>query len=187
MCKPLDPILQMIAGEAGVRPPHVYHTYMAMKSERTRFNPASFAHFCQLEEKHILAIMAALERHNVLSGAVPKVPSEKGVRLPADFVMPSDWLLFAQVERGWTLDVAKTEAASFIDFWHSAPGQRGVKLNWQATWRNWVRNSRKANGEWRQHTGPQIDKEEAQRKTIALYRRMGRDYEADELERGFGR
>lgn len=155
-----------------------------MKDQKARFNPVSFAHFCQLEEKHITAIMAALERHNLLSAPSPKISNaDKGQRLPDDFSMPSDWLLFAQLERGWTLDVAKTEAASFIDFWHSTPGQRGVKLNWQATWRNWVRNSRKANGEWKQHTGAPVDKEKLHRDHIALYRRMGRDYEADELER----
>ena len=185
MAKPLDPIWRMLAKEAGVRAPHVYMTWAAMKSERGRFNPASFADFCDLQVRHIEAIMEVLSSHDVLAAPVPKVSNiEKALRLPADFTMPSDWLLFAQVERGWTLDVAKTEAASFIDYWHSQPGQKGVKLNWQATWRNWVRNSRKANGEWRPQTETSHqERQEGMRKTIALYRKMGRDDEADEIER----
>jgi len=34
----------------------------------------------------------------------------------------------------------QTEA--FIDYWTSQPGQKGVKSDWVATWRNWIRNSR---------------------------------------------
>lgn len=29
----------------------------------------------------------------------------------------------------------------FIDYWISVPGQRGIKLDWNATWRNWMRRS----------------------------------------------
>lgn len=183
MSKPLDPIWRLIAKEAGVRAPHCYHTFMAMKIERAKFNPAAFADFCDLQLRHIEAIMEAFDRHSLLSRPVPKVTNDKGVRLPADFSMPNDWLLFAQVERGWTLDVAKTEAASFIDYWHSQPGQKGVKLNWQATWRNWVRNSRKANGDWRQQSeATQQERVDALKRTISLYRKMGRGQEADEIE-----
>ena len=28
----------------------------------------------------------------------------------------------------------------FKDYWIALPGQKGSKLNWTATWRNWVRN-----------------------------------------------
>jgi hypothetical protein len=30
----------------------------------------------------------------------------------------------------------------FADFWHSKPGKAGTKLDWEATWRNWVREER---------------------------------------------
>lgn len=39
---------------------------------------------------------------------------------------------------------AHHELAKFRDHWKAAPGQRGVKLDWDATWRNWVRNARPA-------------------------------------------
>lgn len=34
----------------------------------------------------------------------------------------------------------------FVDFWIGVPGQRGVKLNWDSTWRNRVRELAKRNG-----------------------------------------
>lgn len=33
-------------------------------------------------------------------------------------------------------------ADSFRDYWVAKPGKDGVKLDWLATWRNWVRNQR---------------------------------------------
>lgn len=181
MCKPLDPVWRLLAKEAGVRAPHVYMTWAAMRAEKAKFHPASFADFCDLQLRHIEAIMEALDAHGMLEKAVPKVTNDKGQRLPADFAMPSDWLLWAQTERGWTLDVAKTEADAFTDFWHSKPGAGGVKLDWRATWRNWVRNSRKANGDWKPNTT--AAKPVSLQERIALYRKIGRDYEADELEK----
>jgi len=32
-------------------------------------------------------------------------------------------------------------ADQFKDYWIAQPGQKGVKLDWEATWRNWVRNT----------------------------------------------
>ncbi len=39
---------------------------------------------------------------------------------------------------------AKVEAATFVDHWHAKSGRDATKLDWQATWRNWVRNSRRS-------------------------------------------
>lgn len=33
------------------------------------------------------------------------------------------------------------EGAKFRDYWQARAGKEGVKLDWQATWRNWVRRS----------------------------------------------
>lgn len=37
---------------------------------------------------------------------------------------------------------AYSEWQGFCDYWTSQPGTRGTKLNWPATWRNWMRNSK---------------------------------------------
>lgn len=37
---------------------------------------------------------------------------------------------------------AGEELSKFKDYWKAQPGQRGVKLDWDATWRNWIRNAK---------------------------------------------
>ncbi len=66
---------------------------------------------------------------------------EKGTRLPDDWSVPVDFLEFALTE-GWSETAVRAEASKFKDYWLSVPGQRGVKRNWLATWRNWIRNSK---------------------------------------------
>jgi hypothetical protein len=33
------------------------------------------------------------------------------------------------------------EVDKFRDHWHSQPGQKGTKVDWSATWRNWCRRA----------------------------------------------
>lgn len=37
-------------------------------------------------------------------------------------------------------------AARFWDYWVAQPGPKGRKVDWSATWRNWVRNEKPGNG-----------------------------------------
>jgi uncharacterized protein YdaU (DUF1376 family) len=68
----------------------------------------------------------------------PKVKTQRGSRLPTDWTLPDDWKAWAEQERP---DLnTKTVADSFKDFWIAKPGAGGVKLDWQATWRNWIRS-----------------------------------------------
>ena len=61
-------------------------------------------------------------------------------RLPADLSMPDSWLTFCQTERP-DLNPDAT-FARFRDYWIAKPGKQGTKLDWLATWRNWVRDQR---------------------------------------------
>ncbi len=72
----------------------------------------------------------------------PKVKTQRGSRLPTDWTLPDDWADWAEKERPDLL-VYKI-AESFKDFWISKPGSGGVKLDWQATWRNWVRSQKQS-------------------------------------------
>ena len=66
----------------------------------------------------------------------------RGTRLPATLELSSDWgneALQARVD--WVNTDVVEEFASFKDYWVAQPGQKGVKLDWLATWRNWCRNS----------------------------------------------
>lgn len=64
----------------------------------------------------------------------------RGTRLNPDFVLPKDWGNWA-LESGLTREQVIFEAEKFRDYWVSISGQKGVKMDWLATWRNWIRNS----------------------------------------------
>jgi uncharacterized protein YdaU (DUF1376 family) len=68
------------------------------------------------------------------------VKQNRGSRLQADFCLTDDWKEFCRAERS-DLDPQKV-FDGFKDYWIAKPGQTGVKLDWFATWRNWVRNQK---------------------------------------------
>jgi hypothetical protein len=72
----------------------------------------------------------------------PAAPTKTGTRLPEDWTLPSEWRDWA-IESRPDLD-AEAVADSFRDFWVAKPGKDGRKADWQATWRNWVRNQKTA-------------------------------------------
>ena len=63
---------------------------------------------------------------------------QRGSRLPQDFVLLKEWSDFCTQQRP-DLNLQNT-FDSFKDFWVAKAGSGGVKLDWLATWRNWVRN-----------------------------------------------
>jgi hypothetical protein len=63
-----------------------------------------------------------------------------GSRLPSTWQPSEEQLAWARSERP---DVdANIEADSFRDHWTAKPGKDGTKLDWDATWRNWIRRAR---------------------------------------------
>ena len=69
----------------------------------------------------------------------PKEKKTLGKRLASDFSFPKEWEEFCQTERP-ELSPVKT-FDQFKDYWIAQAGQKGVKLDWFATWRNWVRST----------------------------------------------
>ena len=70
----------------------------------------------------------------------PSAKSPAGSALPKNWVLPAQWAAWAQGERP-DLDPNRV-ADEFRDYWIAKPGKEGRKADWQATWRNWVRNQR---------------------------------------------
>ena len=66
--------------------------------------------------------------------------TQRGSRLPADWVPDSELAEWSKAERP-DLELRKV-LMEFRDYWIAQPGQKGVKLDWNATWRNWVRNQK---------------------------------------------
>lgn len=79
---------------------------------------------------------------------IPQTPSsipaiKRGTRLAADWKLPAPWGRWA-LDQGYSEAAIRLEADKFRDFWISKGGKDAAKLDWEATWRNWIRNSRAA-------------------------------------------
>lgn len=71
------------------------------------------------------------------SNEVERPPRKRGVRLSHDW-MPSEESRAKAREDAPDVD-HRAEHKVFIDYWIAQPGQKGVKTDWEATWRNWMR------------------------------------------------
>lgn len=67
-----------------------------------------------------------------------KKPAKRACRIPVDFTVTPDMIAWARAN---TPLVGAAETAKFIDYWTARPGKDGLKLDWIATWRNWMRNA----------------------------------------------
>jgi len=82
---------------------------------------------------------------NATHKTIPKtqdtvLKSQRGSRLANDWVLSNEWEYWANKERP---DLNAIQVADqFKDFWCAKAGKDGVKLDWAATWRNWVRNQK---------------------------------------------
>jgi hypothetical protein len=72
----------------------------------------------------------------------PTGVKRKGSRVTADH-RPN---IEAAVAEGMPQHVAHQEARKFVDHFLALPGEKGVKLDWDATWRNWFRRAAEYRG-----------------------------------------
>lgn len=80
-------------------------------------------------------------------GNAPK-STDRGSRLSNDW-QPSQVDIDFAAGEGWSVTSIGREADNFRDYWIAKPGAGGVKLDWAATWRTWLRNSRNPKQETR--------------------------------------
>jgi uncharacterized protein YdaU (DUF1376 family) len=83
-----------------------------------------------------------IQRQERPSDAIASAPSNvslvtRGTRLPQDFAVTEEHRKFAN-EIGVDVD---HQFAIFRDYWIAQPGQKGVKTEWNATFRNWLRRA----------------------------------------------
>lgn len=74
--------------------------------------------------------------------AAPPEPSKSktATRLPDDWVLQKAWGDWALSERpDMTPEDVRREADCFADYWRAKGGADARKVDWQATWRNWIR------------------------------------------------
>ena len=75
-----------------------------------------------------------------INADVAKAPKAQRLKLES---LPVEWANFCNQERK---DLNPKDVWNqFRDYWVATPGQKGCKLDWFATWRNWVRNQKSVN------------------------------------------
>lgn len=83
-----------------------------------------------------------IRRQEKSSDAIASAPSRvslvtRGTRLPQDFAVTEKHRKFAN-EIGVDVD---HQFAIFRDYWIAQPGEKGIKTEWNATFRNWLRRA----------------------------------------------
>lgn len=79
----------------------------------------------------------------------------RGSRLSNDWEAPREYILFCNTERP-DLD-ANIIANIFKDYWISVAGAKGVKSDWFATWRNWVRRQEQGKSKFKNKSAVMSD------------------------------
>lgn len=74
-------------------------------------------------------------------------PPKKGTRIKADW-HPSQSVIDTIRDEYPGLDL-RAEHQNFIDYWLAKPGQAALKLDWDVTWRRWMRKAGKEQSEKR--------------------------------------
>jgi hypothetical protein len=76
----------------------------------------------------------------------PNGSSKKGSRIDPAWEPSEEEISFAE-GRGLGLETINLEAEKFRNYWLGKAGQAGVKLDWPATWRNWIIKAVERRGE----------------------------------------
>jgi uncharacterized protein YdaU (DUF1376 family) len=108
----------------------------ASESAKARWNKRKNANALRTQSEG----NATHNTEHITQDTKPLEKKQRGSRLSADFEMPDSWGEWCERERPDL--VPRKVFSSFKDFWISKAGAGGVKLNWDATWRNWVRNEK---------------------------------------------
>ena len=111
--------------------------------------------------------------------------SSRGTRLPQDWKPKAE---DGEDDR---------ELAKFRDYWTAVSGQKGVKRDWDATWRNWLRNAKDWSGASKQKdTAPEtyrighprgVVKFEAERPPLSDEQKREREEFVKKTLKNFGR
>lgn len=67
-------------------------------------------------------------------------PAKRGTRIPADFTVTQEMVAWAMENVPGVNGKAETE--KFVNHWRAKTGRDATKLDWVATWRNWMLNAR---------------------------------------------
>jgi uncharacterized protein YdaU (DUF1376 family) len=101
-------------------------------SAEKRFNSRSTAVQPIINQESLI-----INQESIVKATVAKAPKAQRLKLES---LPVDWANFCNRERP---DLNPKDIWNqFRDYWISVGGSKGARLDWFATWRNWVRNQK---------------------------------------------
>lgn len=103
----------------------------------------------------------------------------KATRLPSDFVLTQEWITVCKELRPELNPQSIFD--EFKDFWIAKAGQDGCKLDWLATWRNWVRRQNAPKSQYTQDK-PTVQWHQTMAGVMAKGKELGIEPRAGETE-----
>ena len=91
-------------------------------------------------EGEVIPVVTSVGANSATDVAPPtRSAPKRGTRLPADF-KPSEKSRQIALTECPGIDLLR-EHSRFVDYWTGLSGQKAVKVDWDATWRNWMRRA----------------------------------------------
>jgi hypothetical protein len=90
----------------------------------------------------------------------PRPPERRATRISLDWEPGEKGLAYA-AQHGLVGEDLRDEIAKFKNYWESKGGRDAAKLDWAATWRNWVLNWKTVYGGKRHHHGAETRRRSA--------------------------
>jgi hypothetical protein len=85
----------------------------------------------------IVQAVEAVETRGTQARSQAVSTTKRGTRLPQDW-RPSPAAISYAADRGMTSEHIRHEAEKFSNYWRSKTGAGATKVDWDATWRNWI-------------------------------------------------
>lgn len=67
--------------------------------------------------------------------------SMRATRIPDNYIPTEEMRTWFAAEQLHQVVDVRTEHEKFMDYWRACPGVKGQKVDWAATWRNWMRTA----------------------------------------------
>lgn len=81
-----------------------------------------------------------IEKEKSIKSKAKTEATQRASRLPADWIASDECLKFCKTKRPDLDPIAMQD--KFRDYWTGVPGKQGLKLDWNSTWRNFIRSER---------------------------------------------
>lgn len=132
-----------------------YRILMTAQSERSQVSGqgAQFERSERSSSERSSVITPLKGRSDV--GDVDTAPRKRGSRIPDRFILSAEMKAWAADEVPGLDVVAHTR--EFVDFWRAKSGRDATKVDWVATWRNWMRKAHR----WQKGSAPVMPAERA--------------------------